>query len=228
MPFEPEIASDDSVWDFCQPVLLEAAGHLAPDVAPIRRAKRRAVSLREQAASGGRYTGADVNWHIPDRFVPPNIKPKPGDVVVEDDGTRWTALEVPLNRVRNTWKLICRDLAITHQLGHKIQIERAEIVYDSSGVATKVFPPDGGSLLYCDVKASVQPETADTEETRGIRGVVRRFRVTVERQLPRLNATEDRIRWADGQCVVHYLDIVSIENQQQLGELPFLIAEIRP
>ena len=232
MSYTLNLEKDDLAWDFVSTVAYESTVRgYAPGTATIERAKRRAISQREQIASGGAYTGSDVNWHLPARFVPTSITPKPGDVVVEEDDSRWTALEVAFNRVRQTWKLTCRNLAISAQLGDHVDIERATIEYDAAGVAVKQFPsgsaPLGGRLLYADLLCRVQPDTEEIAEQRGVRGQLERFRVIVSKQLYDLNPAEDRMKWTD-RSVVKYLDIVSYQEAERIETLPYLIAEWRP
>ncbi|MGA2031671.1 MAG: hypothetical protein ABSG68_05405, partial [Thermoguttaceae bacterium] len=56
----------------------------------VLHALRRAVTTREAAASGGRYTTSDVTWHLPaaELSAPPQL----ADIIRDQDGCRWTVL----------------------------------------------------------------------------------------------------------------------------------------
>ena len=60
--------------------------------APIAHALRRSVSIREAAASDGRYTTADVTWHLPVAEL--GQAPRLGNLIRSGDGRQWTVLEV--------------------------------------------------------------------------------------------------------------------------------------
>lgn len=213
------------VWDGLEPVHLElvhGAGveTRSAEVVPIEYAKRRSISVRERTASGGAYTGNDVNWWVPCDLLPTDIRIKPGDAVVDGDGVRWTALEVQWGARLNRWKLTCRDLVLHWRLRDTISVERAEVGYDNSGAAVKRWPTgsntSGGLVVYADLPARVQPINAYDSEGRGVLGTERRFDVIVGRQLA--VTREDRVRLASGE----YLDIVGYRQAERIDELPIL------
>lgn len=231
--------SDDALsWDQVESVSYEAA-RLAPFPLPgaavpnanapdfVPWVKRRALTQRELAASGGVYTGRDVVWLLPSKFLSPTRVPKPGDVVVDKDQQRWTALEVGLNKWRNTWRLMCRNLSVALDLNDVVNIERADITYDASGVPVKAFPtglpPLGGRTLYAGLRARVQPVTDEIKDQRGIRGFESQFDVTVERDVDVTN--EDRVWWPARGI---YLDIRTVQRSRRIDELPYLETVHKP
>jgi hypothetical protein len=60
--------------------------------AVVDHALRQAVKTREAQRSQGRYTAGDVVWHLPTAELAE--PPRPGDILVDAGGHRWTVLEV--------------------------------------------------------------------------------------------------------------------------------------
>lgn len=230
-----DMSQDYLVWDHPsgkpEQVTVESARRSDPFVpAPVNAnapetvkvAKFRALTVREQAASGGAYTARDRVCLIPAAVLRPDKVFKPADVVIRGDDSRWTALEVGLNKWQQTWRLVCRDLAVEFELDDTIDVERATINYDASGAVVKTFPPDGGKVLYGNVRCRVQKRAEETVDERGIRGERTSYDVIVERQMD-LNSTEDRLKWRG-----LYLDNVRVRAAELITELPVIEAVLRP
>ena len=103
LEFDP---SDDlaDVTDGLTPVTVTRPGSsTATDVA---HALRRSVRTREAEESEGRYTASDVAWHLPAAEL--TAAPRPGDVIVDGDGQRWTVLDVQEARLAGTWRCVAR------------------------------------------------------------------------------------------------------------------------
>lgn len=189
-------------------------------------AKRRAPTFKELTASGGVYTGQDLVWLIPAVNLDGGMIPKPSDVVVDEEGNRWTVLEVALNALKSTYRCMSRNLVLAHELRDIIQIERASISYDSAGAAVKWFPSDpperrGGTVIYADLSARVQPTGGDILDERGIRGLTNLYDVIVGQEVYVTN--EDRIFWQG-----KYLEIRHYQRAEQIDQLPVIQAEIVP
>jgi hypothetical protein len=195
-------------------------------------AKRRNLTARELAASGGVYRGDDQVYLLPDALME-GIIPKPADVIIEladgsagaQPGTRWTVLDAARNKNRQTHRLTCRDLVLAFDLRDSITIERPSLSYDAAGVPVKAFPSDttnaGGVVLYSGLPARVQLITKDMAEQRGIRGLEGKYHVIVGQEVD--VTQEDRVLLASGL----YLDIVGYERAMRIDELPQLICERR-
>lgn len=181
----------------------------------------RAITTRDQMASGGAYTPADRNWFLPSPKMPVGFTPTVGNVVVEENGTRWTAINVDRQRLGTVWKLTCKDLPLAFGLRDEIDVQRAAISYDAAGVAVKAFPPDGGATIYPRLAARVVQQRQEVMEGRGIRGPKTTYEVIVAKQLG--ITTEDRILW-NGQ----YLDVTGYRNAERLDELPIVEAVHNP
>lgn len=225
----PSIADAASRFDGRTPAPTPAPSRNLTQYVPV--AKRRNLTNRERAASGGVYTSLDQVWIIPAALLP-GVLPKPADVVVETldgsngqlPGTRWTVLETSLGKNRQTHRLTCRDLVLAYDLRDSITIERPAISYDAAGVPVKAFPSDaqpGGVVLYADLPARIQLVSKEIAEQRGVRGLEGKYEVTVGQEVD--VTSEDRIVLAGGM----YLDIVGYQNAQRIDELPKIIAERR-
>ncbi len=199
VPFDPAAVPDTGVYQ------------------SIPVAKRRKLSVRELAVSGGAYTGRDRVWFIPRTFL---ADAKPGDVVVADQ-ERWTVMEEELGKFGQTWRLTTRDLTVSYDLRDVVNIERPQITYDAAGAPIMLFPsgpaPNGGEVLYPSLVCKVQPTTQEIAEERGIRGTAQSYDVIVSRQIA--VCQYDRIAWTAGTQTV-YLDILKLENPQSIMELP--------
>lgn len=188
----------------------------------IRVAKRRAMTKAEVMASGGAYTREDVNWHLPVLECPQGFAPMPGDTITDSEEVHWTVLERAWNKVRQTWRLTTRNLALAYRLSEKIDIERADIRQDAAGGTIRLWPPHGGKVAYEQILARVQPQTTQRVEERGIRDVETIYQVILDRQV--VLTGQDRIKWVDAVGDVHYLDITALRNPERLDELPVLDA----
>lgn len=125
-----------SVVDGIEPVtLLRPGTPLAIELAALRGA----VSQREAAASTGRYTAADVAWHLPGRTFTP--EPRVGDLLVDGGGRRWTILSVTRATCGARWRCICRSLAVEQGLDDYIDLERAVATKSAAGAEVLAWRP---------------------------------------------------------------------------------------
>lgn len=251
-----DFSADYLCWDNTSAVIVEVARAVPPivDVPPVYNgqaaapvpqpsrnkrigipvAKRRNLTMRELAASGGVYTSDDQVYLLPDALFPPGSEPtKSGDVIIETQdlsaearpGTRWTVLEVGWGKNRQTRRLTCRNLVLAYDLRDTIIIERPAVSYDKAGVPVKSFPSDAsapaGVTLYASLPARVQLVTKDIAEQRGIRDLEGKYRVIVGQEVD--VTQQDRVLLSSGM----YLDIVSYENAQRIDELPAIVCERR-
>jgi len=232
-----DMSDDFRIWDNPEAVILESTRRtIVPlgadpsrtrdrrhEIGVVPTAKRRALTNRELLASGGVYTGQDLIWLLPQQVMTQGLTPKPADVVIDGQGNRWTVLEVFWGKWKQTWRLTTRDLVLAHALRDKITIERATRVYDAAGVPAKLFPPDGGKVLYANLPARVQLQNESIVEERGIRGTQYNFTVVVDRELD-LDVAEDRIVLEDDRI----LDITGYRNAHLITELPVVEAAWKP
>ncbi len=251
MDLTPAFSTDFAVWDQVESIAYESArrsypppdpdplllkgppvvpfdGAAAPagsqsDTIPV--AKRRALTRKELAASAGAYTGGDLVWLIPAAVLPSWLTPKVGDVLIPAEGDRYTALDVALNKGRQTWRLTTRNLAVAFDLRDLIQIERPQISYDDpSGAIRKLFPsgpgPRGGEVLYANLLSKVHLEDQEISEERGIRGTKRVYSIIVSREVAVTDQDRVLLPWSGA-----YLEIRGYHQAQQIDMLPVIEAE---
>lgn len=222
-----DTSEDYLVWENREAVTFRSRTRTGGTDFPITDAKRRAPTYKELAASNGAYTGQDLVWLLPAVLAPSasgQHAPKPGDKVTDDDGVIWTALEVALNKLKQTWRLVTRNLVLAYDLRDTIDIQRPTISYDAAGAITRTWPDDetpGGSNAYEGLAAKVQLITDETVDILGVRGLKGNYAVFVAEDVEIQES--DRIKW-DGV----YLTIKTLRNPQRIDELPVLDCELLP
>lgn len=125
-------------------------------------ARRRAVSLKEVAASAGAYTGRDRAWLVPDAVMPDGLTPRPGDQLRDSDNVDWTVGEVQTGKFGNTHRCLCRALAVVNELSATGTLSRPDNTQDAAGrmaltsyaavgsVACRVQPQDSAAADVFD------------------------------------------------------------------------------
>jgi hypothetical protein len=97
----------------------------------VSHALRRPIRTREAEKSGGRYTASDVTWHLPASEL--SAAPRPGDVIVDAEGQRWTLLDVTQTTLGARWRCVSRNLAVVHGLDAYVDVEKAEYAKGTGG-----------------------------------------------------------------------------------------------
>ena len=219
-----DFSQDFRCWDNTESPLatLEITTRAAPRLLTLPVAKRRAIRGRERSPSGGVYAGYEVRFLVPRATLPPDVEPKPGDVVVDWTLARWTVLTVERNKGNQTLALGCVALTLAYDLRDVITVERATIGANAAGASVKLFPPKGGRVLYA-LSARVQLLTGAAIEERGLRYDGQVYDVTIDRQVD-VDVAEDRVNFNDG-GVTRYLDVTEYRQPQRIDELPVLTCQ---
>ncbi len=139
-------------------------------------ALRRSVSIGEAETSRGEYTRGDVAWHLPAADF--STPPRPGDVVVDAAGDRWTILTASSAVGGRRWHCVCRNLAIVHGLDRLIDVERVVYEKDARGARLAVWQTWQSGLA-----AKIQPVAAKNADVRGQDATLGEFRVFLAEQL---------------------------------------------
>ena len=238
-------ALDYLTWTNTESVRAERTRRGSPLADAVPVAKRRALRQRELAASGGVYTGLDRVFLVPAAVLAPGWLFEPADVLVTlppaaDAGTRYTVLEAQSGKRDQTWRLTCRNLALSTLLQDLVTVERAALSQDAAGAFVKRFPSETngsfGTNLYANLPARVQLLRNEVVDQRGVRAFVGRCAVIVGAQVA--VTSEDRVLWSDTLGVAgpaqtaadapRVLDIVGVHNARRIDELTVLDCELRP
>jgi hypothetical protein len=178
-------------------------------------ALRRVVSTREAAASAGRYTTSDVNWHVPSRAL--EEAPRLGDILRDAAGRRWTVLETAAIVLGSRWRCATRSLAIVFGLDEQIAVLKATYAQQSDGIAEPQWRPWKSGL-----RARIQPVTTTVTSEHLARQTIARCQVFLEENLA-LDETH-RIQAADGAVY----KILAVNGAERIDQLQVLDVEATP
>ena len=157
MTLAAAIADDMDLFDGLESVTLTHT--VSGETDAVSKALPRAVTTREAAASNGKYTASDVNWHLKASEV--SSRPVPGDTITDGDGDVWTVLDVQKATLGTRWRCITRQLDITDEASTLITIEQATWSKSAGG-----FQVASWSTWKSNVRAKVQRLSAsETDET---------------------------------------------------------------
>lgn len=181
----------------------------------IASALRRAVTTDEAAESDGRYTSADVRWHLPVEELA--TRPGLGDAIVDSTGIRWTVLDVQEATLGSRWACTCRDVAIAFNLDSTITIEEATFTKGDEGASEPTW-----RIWRTGVRARIQPDRAEPLTQNETRVMQRRFLVYCD-------ATLDldhnyRLKGRDGKIY----KVTAVYNAERIGEATTIEAEVTP
>ncbi len=221
-----DMSMEYKTWDNTEPITIEQTTRGGMRKLSVEIAKGRNIRAHEKSPSNGVYVGYERTWHVPQALLPPGQELKPGDIVVDCKGRRETTLTAEWDRAKQRWQLGCVDLVLALDLRDQVTIQRPAIAYDPAGVAVKVFPPGGGTTIFTR-PARVQPMTQDIAEERGVRYAKNQYDCIIGGTIDGVDASQDRVVWTDRQGRTWTLDIVSVHNTEQIGELPVIVAERR-
>jgi hypothetical protein len=175
------------VADGLEAVSLTRRGSSASTV--VAHALRQAVRTREAERSQGRYTAGDVVWHLPASEL--TEAPRPGDILVDVGGRRWTVLEVGQAALASRWRCVARNLAVLHGLDDYIDLEKAEFAKGAGGADEPSW-----HVWKAGLAARIQPASAAVRTEHHQQTTAARFKVFLAEDVA-LDHTM-RIRGPDG------------------------------
>jgi hypothetical protein len=182
-------ASDDfaAVIDGLTPVTVFRPGTAART--EVAHALRHAVPTRQSGQAAQPREAADVVWHLPAAELPQ--VPRPGDVILDAGGVRWTILDVRQTMLGARWRCVARDLALQHGLSAYVDVEKVTYVTGSGGADEPSW-----QVWRTGLRARIQPQTAAVGQKQERQLTTARFTVFLANELP-LDHTH-RIKAADG------------------------------
>jgi hypothetical protein len=181
----------------------------------IAHALRQAATTREAAPSGGRATASDLVWHLSVSELPE--PPRPGDVLRDSRGIRWTVLEIVEATLGSRWQCSTRNLAVAHGLNDMITILQAVYPKGTGGAMDPVWQP-----WRTGVWARIQPQIAQTALAQSARETLTRCQVLVEEPLELDH--RHRIRGPDGTLY----RVLATTTAERIDELPSIEVEVVP
>jgi len=136
----------------------------------VTHALRRPIRTREAEASEGRYTASDVAWHLPASEMP--TAPRPGDVIVDEDGRRWTVLDVEKATLDARWRCVARNLAVVHGLDQYVDVEKATYAKGEGGADEPTW-----QVWKTGLRAKIQPAQVQVRDEHDGRATAAGFKV---------------------------------------------------
>ena len=136
----------------------------------VAHALRRPIQTREAESSEGRYTASDVAWHLPASEM--TTTPRPGDVIVDDDGRRWTVLDVKKTMLDARWRCVARNLAVVHGLDQYVDVEKATYTKGEGGADQPTW-----QIWKTGLRAKIQPIEVEVRDKHDGRATAAAFRV---------------------------------------------------
>ena len=119
----------------------------------VLHALRQAAQTRQSERAAERPPAPDAVWHLPTAEIPE--APRPGDVILDADQTRWTILEVRPATLGSRWRCAARDLAVYHGLDAYVDVEKAAYAKGSGGADEPVW-----QVWKAGLRAKVRAKTA--------------------------------------------------------------------
>jgi hypothetical protein len=120
---------------------------------------RRAVSVREAAASGGKYLSSDVAFHLDAQEVP---APAVGGKITDVDG-EWTILGIDWQTLVRRWRCVARKLSITG--GVLVTIQRATYSKGATGAEEPTWVDTAANVLARVQMGVAEMEVVNTNRT---------------------------------------------------------------
>jgi hypothetical protein len=144
--------------------------------------------------SHGKYLGCDIVWHLPTAVLEAaSVEPRPGDVIVDAPGRRWTVLAASQATLQSRWRCPARDLAVAHGLDAYVDIERATYSKDEAGAVAASW-----STAHTGLAARIQPIDDAPMEHQQRHTTRARYKVYLAEAVELDHAC--RLRGADGTC----------------------------
>ena len=172
----------------------------------IDHALLRHVRTRQGEPAGGHYTATDAVWHLPAAEI--TEPPRPGDLIVDAGGSRWTVLDVRQTALQGRWRCVCRDLAVAHGLDQYIDVQEATYAKSAGGADQATW-----QTWKTGLSAKIQPVEVRAENEHERRRTAARFRVFVDADVE-LDSGH-RIRGSDGTIY----RIISVRKPERIDAL---------
>lgn len=165
-----DLSDDYLIWDNRETITYTVEKRAGDVAHTIDDCKRRALTYRELAFSGGAYTSGDRAWLIPTVKLPAGVTPKIADRVTDGGGTAWTVLDAALNTFQSWWRLTTRNIVLAADLRELVTLSSPSAVQDAAGGRTPVY-----ASAVSNLPAKILEGEVTAEASLGKRQAVRRF-----------------------------------------------------
>jgi head-tail adaptor len=177
---------------------------------------RRRLTHREAEASGGRYTTADVRWHLDAGALPQ--PPEIGSTLTDHEGRTWTILQVDHDAHGRRWRCTARHLQLLPDDDERLTVQTAAWTKDARGALVAAW-----SDALADVPARVQPVESRLVVEHHRRLVRVTHRVYFQQPLPM--ASEYRLLRPSTAEVLH---VVGLQHAERIDRLAVVLAHSGP
>ncbi len=161
----------------------------SPTEAAVAHALRHPIRSLVGGGSFPPDAAADAVWHLPVAELPD--PPRPGDVVLDPAGRRWTVLRVRPAGLDGRWRCAARDLVAAYGLVQYVDVQRA--TYSKSAAGADVA---SWQVWRTGLPARIQPAEVQLKEEGLNRVAAARFTILLADDVPLDQA--DRIKGPDG------------------------------
>lgn len=208
------IGSHSRFWEETETVTHVSIRRNGSNITMVHGAKRHQVDEHEGAPSFGAYLAGDTVWRLPRSTV--TYEPKPGDLIVQDDGTEWRVLPLTVKQLGASYRCTARNLRIAYDLRQLGELRRPQYAKDRSGrrVVEKWVPSKSG------IPCRAQEQAVEEVEAFGKRGMVKSYDIYFAGPLEM--TTEDQWR-IDGDVY----EILSYRDAERLDGLQVVSAQRR-
>ncbi len=153
----------------------------------ISSALRRRITRREVERSGGRFSQADLFWHLPASEL--SAVPTPGERIVDDTEQSWVILVVDQDVIDGRWRCACRLSSLDTTLVEEVDWLQAAWTKDEHGALDAEWTTAAEGL-----SAVVQAGEAVQTVVRGVRVLRQTYAVSLS--TPLALAVGDRFQLA--------------------------------
>ncbi len=196
-----------------------------PDLT-VTTALRAQPAWKERQPTNGVYVGFDLTWLLPGALLS-GYRPNPADKIKDQFGDLWTILAADYDQLDRVFQCYTVNLTLAYALRDLVDVQRAHVVYDAAGGLIREWPDHnvagvtaGGTTPYEAVPASVQLQTQDQKDERGMRGQEGVYSVVIRDQV--VLTSEDRLKASLTDGSVLYLNVMGQRNPTRIDELPVL------
>jgi head-tail adaptor len=215
-----DLADDFATYtDNVEPVTLLLRVHAEDSIQPqyaITHAHRNQISSSEHVPAGGDVKQGDILWQFPVAESVSTDTDLLGSTITDEDGEIHTILSASLQVFKTKWEVRTRNLTVASGLNTTVIIAVCNSYkHSSTGEAIEAW-----TTLYDDIKAKIQPESAEAVVEHSADETKRTYRITLQLDLTIIIGGNYRIQDQNG--VIY--NVKSYHSSELIDQLPYVIA----